>query len=104
MSRECKRKHDDVHFPLQGRGKRATPRKLPTADARIAHMQQVCKDFNEKFPPGTPVTLHKDSGFVDTVVTDPAFMVSGVVAVAFFEGINGYYAIDGRVSARKVEP
>lgn len=27
--RESKRRHDDVHWPMQGRGKRATPPKAP---------------------------------------------------------------------------
>jgi hypothetical protein len=34
MMRERKRKHDDVHFPLQGRGKRATPPKQPYVPPR----------------------------------------------------------------------
>ena len=40
--RERKRKHDDAHYPMQGRGKRATPRKAVKPGDALA-MGEVCR-------------------------------------------------------------
>lgn len=45
--RERRRKHDDAHYPLQGRGKRATPRKKPAVHPAVP----MCDDCG-KFPNG----------------------------------------------------
>lgn len=44
--RERKRRHDDVHYPLQGRGRKATPRKAP------ASVLPKCEDCG-RFPAGS---------------------------------------------------
>ncbi len=59
-------------------------------------MSQVVDRFNHRFPVGTEVILRKDSGPIRTKVRGEAQMLSGV-PVAFFVGVSGAYAIDGRV-------
>lgn len=69
-------------------GKRPNQRKL----------QQLVDDFNRLFPVGTEVMLRKDTERVRTTVTHPAEILGGHSAVAWFDGVRGCYAIDGRVS------
>ena len=69
-------------------GKRPNQRKL----------QQLVDDFNRLFPVGTEVMLRKDTEKIRTTVEYPAEILGGHSAVAWFAGVRGAYAIDGRVS------
>lgn len=60
-------------------------------------LQQLVDDFNRLYPVGTEVILWKDTGIGRTVVEQPAEILGGHSAVAWFTGVRGAYAIDGRV-------
>lgn len=63
--------------------------------------QQIVDHFNQDFPVGTPVILQTDSGARATRVRHPAYLMNGSgTPVAFFVGIAGCYAIEGRVIAQ----
>ncbi len=68
----------------------------------ITKVQKICDEFNQKYPIGTYVILKKDSGEFTTSVQSAAFVLGGHSAVAFFHGVSGCYAIEGRV--RRVKP
>lgn len=62
------------------------------------HQQEIADRFNRAYPVGTRVYLRKDAGDeVLTRVTHPAEVRPGPVAIAWFEGVSGYYAVEGRV-------
>lgn len=64
-------------------------------------LELIVENFNLKFPVGTPVTLRKDSGMVETVVQSEAYMLGGHSPVAQFAGVSGAYSIeDDRVRVR----
>lgn len=66
----------------------------------MRQLQTIVDKFNLAFPPGTKVILRKDSGEVETTVTNRAQILSGHSAVGWFEGVSGAYSIeDGRVRA-----
>ena len=66
----------------------------------VAKMQKLCDDFNTKYPVGTPVQLKKDfDDWIKTKVKNEAYILSGHTPVAFFEGVSGCYAIEGRVKS-----
>jgi hypothetical protein len=68
--------------------------------AKTEKQQQLLVDvFNRTFPVGTKVYLRKDSGEVPTEVNAPAQLMPGPIAVAWFDGVAGCYAIEGRVRA-----
>lgn len=69
----------------------------------LRQLNKIVVDFNRKFPVGSEVFLRKDSGEVRTRVQRPAIILSGHSAVAFFEGVSGCYAIDGRVRAAALQ-
>ena len=59
-------------------------------------LKKQCDDFNAKYPVGTGVLLKKDllDEPVKTVVREPAYVLNGHSAVAFFEKVTGCYAIE----------
>lgn len=66
-----------------------------------AKLERIVELFNTRFPVGAEVLLRKDSGVIETRVREPAFLLSGHSAVAFFEGVSGAYSIeDNRVTPR----
>ncbi len=69
---------------------------------KASKLQKIANDFNHKYPIGTFVILGKDSGEVTTSVQSAAFVLGGHSVVAFFHGVSGCYAIEGRV--RGVKP
>jgi hypothetical protein len=71
-----------------------------TRPIKAAKMQKLCDEFNQKYPVGTPVRLHLDfADWIPTKVKHAAEILSGHTAVAWFEGVSGCYAIEGRVRA-----
>ena len=60
-------------------------------------LQRLVDDFNRRFPVGAAVLLRTDSGDVETIVRNPAEILSGHTAVGWFEGVSGCYDIEGRV-------
>jgi hypothetical protein len=66
----------------------------------ILQLNRQVDDFNSKYKVGDIVKLKLDSGEVKEVkLRTEAYVASGCSAVAFFEGIRGYYLID-RVKGR----
>ena len=61
-------------------------------------LQQLVDDFNRLYPVGAEVILRKDTERIRTTVEHPAEIFGGHSAVAWFAGVRGAYAIDGRVS------
>ena len=70
-------------------------------EKRQAREQKIVDEFNARFPVGTRVMLKRDRCQVPaevlTTVRSPGEVLSGHTAVAWFEGISGCYAIEGRV-------
>ncbi len=62
---------------------------------------KIVNEFNSRYPVGTAVILRKDFGEVATKVRGVAVVLGGHSAVAFFEGLSGCYAIEGRVRELK---
>lgn len=65
---------------------------------RHSAKQAIVDQFNRDFPVGTLVTLRTDTQKYLTRVAKPAYLHNRV-PVAHFNGINGCYAIEGRVEA-----
>ncbi|WP_437224955.1 hypothetical protein SH661x_001929 [Planctomicrobium sp. SH661] len=59
-----------------------------------AQLQQIVDRFNRDYPVGTKLQLRKDTGWIETTVRDPAEVMSGHSAVAWFEGVSGAYSIE----------
>lgn len=58
-------------------------------------LQAAVDTFNSRNPVGTQGHLRKDGGDnFPTHVKEPAYVLSGHSAVAFFEGVRGCYLID----------
>lgn len=86
-----------VVVPGVGKTSPAGPVK-PDARKRItAALEAIVSDFNNRFPVGSAVMLQKDTETIRTVVEHPAEILGGHSAVAWFAGVRGAYAIDGRV-------
>jgi hypothetical protein len=66
--------------------------------ARAYDAQQLVQKFNNKFPVGSKVmhrsTAIKSIPFTERIVKSEAFVSNSTQAVAFFEGLSGYYSID----------
>lgn len=63
---------------------------------RLLPMQlaKAVESFNERFPVGTNVVLRMDGGEILTTVVEPAMVLSGHSAVAWFAGVSGAYSIE----------
>ena len=62
--------------------------------------EQLCKLWNDKCPPGTPVTLRLDNGdTLDTVTRSEAWLLGHGQAVISVDGKSGGWALE-RVTAR----
>ena len=60
---------------------------------RVAALE--AENWNLKHPVGTAVTLRKDNGEVKVTLTrSEAYVCDAGYAVAFFEGVSGYYLLD----------
>ena len=57
-------------------------------------LQKLVDGFNASYPVGTPCILRKDGGEVETEVREPAYVMGGHSAVAFFKGVGGCYSIE----------
>lgn len=66
--------------------------------ALIYDAEQLVKKFNTLFPVGSEVSHRKISlrgqPFVKRIVKGEAFVSSSYDAVAYFEGLSGYYSIE----------
>lgn len=62
--------------------------------------QRLVTNFNIEFPVGTKVFLRKDTETIETYVRASAEVLGGHTAVAWFKGVSGAYAIEGRVTKR----
>lgn len=68
----------------------------------LAKMQAIVDKFNIDYPVGTWLVLLKDGEEILTKVKDPAYLLSDLHPVAFFENISGCRSINGRVRKLKV--
>lgn len=60
---------------------------------RIAALE--CENWNLKYPVGTTICLHRDSGVLtETKTRSEAYVCDSGHAVCFFEGVSGYYLLD----------
>jgi hypothetical protein len=68
----------------------------------LAKMQAIVDKFNIDYPVGTQVFLLKDGEELLTKAKDPAYLLSDLHPVAFFENISGCRSINGCVDKVKV--
>lgn len=62
---------------------------------QIKHHEKLVREWNEKYPVGTPVIVTKDDKTeVRTVTTHEATMLGGHTAVVWLNGISGCYALE----------
>lgn len=59
------------------------------------HQEKLVREWNEKYPVGTPVIVTKDDETeVRTVTVHEATMLGGHTAVAWLKDISGCYALE----------
>lgn len=64
---------------------------------RGQELNNQVEKFNQLYPVGTKVVLLKDTGDFETEVSEEAMVLNNQMAVAWFKGVSGCYAIAGRV-------
>ena len=70
----------------------------------MTRQEMIRDEFNQLFPVDESVWLRRDDGTeLATFVRHEAFIAGNHQAVAFFDNIPGYYAIEGRVRYRYTE-
>ena len=62
---------------------------------QIKQQEKLVREWNEKYPVGTPVIVTKDDDTeIRTVTTHEATMLGGHTAVAWLKDISGCYSLD----------
>lgn len=62
---------------------------------KIKQQERLVREWNEKYPVGTPVIVTKDDGTkTKTVTVNEATMLGGHTAVAWLKDIRGCYMLE----------